>query len=97
MNTPELEPHVLVRLKTAIGMMKGGLFLERPVNDPWDMAGDRHRAARGNVMAALCGKRQPLNKCGVSFINQKLREVLNIPQNVQTGDVVKEFRTKYNV
>ena len=75
----------------AIRCMVGGCFIPRPVNDPWDMAGDRHKKHRKAVMSALLGRPAKSTEYGVNAIQFALAELLRCSTR-ELSDQIRAIR-----
>ena len=67
--------------KKVIGLMRGGQFVPRQTYNVWDLAGDRYKATRQEIMSLLNGKKTPVAKSGVTAIESKLAEILGVNRN----------------
>ena len=63
-------------IREALGLMIGGTFSTRPVNDPWDMMGPACKKQRQAVMSALLGRRATVAQSGVTAIQSELARQL---------------------
>ena len=65
-------------IRNAVAIMRGGMF-GRPVNDPWDMAGDAHKGTRVAVASFLLGRKAKVAEAGVTNLVQLFGEAFGIP------------------
>ena len=67
-------------IREALGLMIGGTFSTRPVNDPWDMMGPAHKKQRQAVMTALLGRKATVAQSGVTAIQAELARQLGVDE-----------------
>ena len=84
MTTPTLNKAI----REALGLMIGGTFSKRPVDDPWDMMGPAYKKQRQLVMSALLGRKATVAKSGVTAIQSELARQLGVDERKVKETVV---------
>ena len=67
-------------IRDALGLMIGGTFSTRPVNDPWEMMGPAYKKQRQAVMSTLTGRKATVAQSGVTAIQSELARQLGVDE-----------------
>ena len=67
-------------IRGALGLMIGGTFSTRPVNDPWEMMGPAYKKQRKAVMSTLTGRKATVAQSGVTAIQSELARQLGVDE-----------------